>query len=75
LKGLHGASLQCGEARSAQHLRGAARPAESALLDPVSIGIPVELLERLRVAARQLGLCEREVAAEAIERLLDEEGF
>jgi hypothetical protein len=33
------------------------------------------LLERLRLAARQLGLRECEVAAEAIERLLDEEGF
>jgi hypothetical protein len=33
------------------------------------------LLERLRVAARQLGLREPEIAADAIERLLDEEGF
>jgi len=35
----------------------------------------VELLERLRVAARQLCLPEREIAAEAIKRLLEEEGF
>jgi hypothetical protein len=35
----------------------------------------VGLLERLRIAPRQIGLSEREIAAEAIERLLDEEGF
>jgi hypothetical protein len=75
VKGLHGISWRCCEARSRLGRGGAAKPAEYALLAPFSTGIPVGLLERLRVAARQLGLCEREIAAEAIERLLDEEGF
>jgi hypothetical protein len=57
------------------HRRGATSPTGPALLAPFSTGLPLGLLERLRVAARQLGLREREVAAEAIERLLDEEGF
>jgi hypothetical protein len=75
VKGLHRTSWQCGEARSPQHRRGAARPTAPALFAPFSTSLPPGLLERLRIAARRLGLCEREIAAEAIERLLDEEGF
>jgi hypothetical protein len=75
VKGLRVTSWRCGEARSLQHRCGAARPTPPALLAPFSTRLPLELLDRLRVAARQLGLCEREIAAEAIERLLDEEGF
>jgi hypothetical protein len=69
---LHGTSWRCGEARSPDGRCGAARPA---LLAPFSSSLPLGLLERLRVAARQLGLCEREIATETIERLLEEEGF
>jgi hypothetical protein len=75
VKGLHGTSWRCCEARSPLGRGGATGPAEYALLAPFSLGVPVGLLERLRAAARQLGLCEGEIAAEAIERLLDEEGF
>ena len=75
MKGLHGTSWQCGEARSPQHRHGAATPTAPALLAPFSTSLPLGLFERLRVSARQLGLCEREIATEAIERLLDEEGF
>jgi hypothetical protein len=72
---LHGTSWRCGEAHSAQCRGVAARAIRPALLDPFSTSLPPRLLERFRVAARQLGLGDREVAAEAIERLLDEEGF
>ena len=46
-----------------------------ALPPPFSTSLSLGLVERLRVSVRQLGLCEREIATEAIERLLDEEGF
>jgi hypothetical protein len=72
VKGLRGTSWRCGEARSPHGRCVAARPA---LFAPFSSSLPLGLLERLRVAARQLGLCEREIATEAIERLLEEEGF
>jgi hypothetical protein len=75
VKGLHGTRWRCGEARSPTQRGGAARPTAPALLAPFSTGLPLGLHERLRIAARQLGLGEREIATEAIERLLDEEGF
>ena len=74
MKGLHETIWRCGETRSPEH-GGAARPTQPALLPPFPTSLPPGLLERLRVAARQLGLREREIATEAIERLLDEEGF
>jgi len=75
VKGLHGKSWRYCEDRSPLGRGGAAKPAEYALRAPFSTSLPLGLLDRLRVAARQLGLCEREIAAEAIERLLEEEGF
>jgi hypothetical protein len=74
VKGLHETIWRCGEARSPEH-GGAARPIAPALLAPFPTSLPLGLLERLRVAARQLGLRERDIATDAIERLLDEEGF
>jgi hypothetical protein len=75
VKGLRETVWRCGEARSLQHRGGATRATEPALLAPFPTSLPLGLLERLRVAARQLGLREREIATEAIERLLDEEGL
>jgi len=37
--------------------------------------VPPKLHERLRVAASQLGLCQREIAAAAIDRFVPEDGF
>jgi hypothetical protein len=44
-------------------------------LAPFSTQLPPELLERLRIAAPQLGLNQSEIAAAAIDALLSEEGF
>jgi hypothetical protein len=78
VKGLHGTNWHCGEARSPQHRHGAATPTAPtapALLAPFSTSLPLGLVKRLRVSARKLGLCEREIATEAIERLPGKEGF
>jgi hypothetical protein len=74
VKGLHGTSWESGEARS-PHWRSGARATAPALLAPFSTSLPLGLFERLRVAARQLGLREREIAAEAIDLFLEREGF
>ncbi len=44
-------------------------------LAPFSTRLPPELLDRLRVAARQLGLCQGEIVAAALDLLLTDEGF
>lgn len=75
MKGLHGIRWRCGEVRSPGLREVAASLTPPSLLATFSTSLPLELLERLRIAARQLGLCESEIAAEAIERLLEEEGF
>ncbi len=66
---------QCGErpvgVRGAAHVRTAV----SVALAPFSTRLPPELLERLRIAAPQLGLHQSEIAAAAIDALLSEEGF
>lgn len=51
------------------------RIAMPAVLSPFSTRLPVELLERLRIAAPQLGLRQAEIAAAAIDAFLAEEGF
>jgi hypothetical protein len=45
------------------------------VLAPFSTRLPPELLERLRIAAPQLGLRQGEIAATAIDRFLSEYGF
>ena len=52
-----------------------AAQARSLLLAPFSTRIPPELLERLRVAAPQIGLHQSEIATIAIEAFLEEYGF
>ena len=47
----------------------------SLLLAPFSTRIPPELLERLRVAAPQIGLHQSEIATIAIDAFLAEYGF
>jgi hypothetical protein len=54
--------------------QGSALTASRSLLAQYSIRVPPKLHERLRVAASQLGLCQREIAA-AIDRFLIEDGF
>ena len=45
------------------------------MLGPFSAGLPPELLDRLRVAAPQLGLRQGEIAAAVLDIFLTEEGF
>jgi len=45
------------------------------VLAPFSTRLPPELLERLRVAAPQLGLRQGEIAAGALDLFLADEGF
>jgi hypothetical protein len=45
------------------------------VLVPFSTRLPPQLLERLRIAAPQLGLRQGEIAARAIDRFLGEHGF
>ena len=45
------------------------------VLAPFSTRLPPELLERLRIAAPQLGLRQGEIAAAALDLFLTEEGF
>jgi hypothetical protein len=44
-------------------------------LTQFSTRVPPELLERLRIAAPQLGLHQGEIAAAAIDQFLSEYGF
>jgi hypothetical protein len=70
-----GTTWRCDEL-AARPLRGVdARRAGPVLLAPFSTRLPPELLERLRVAAPQLGLRQGEIAAAALDLFLAEEGF
>lgn len=75
MKGLDGTSWRCGEVLPPQCQAGAAGTAELVLLAPFSTGPPSELLDRLRAAARELGLTESVIATVAIALFLDGEGF
>ena len=64
---------RCG-ARAAQRIDVHDSPT-SLLLAPFSTRIPPELLERLRIAAPQIGLHQSEIATIAIDAFLAEYGF
>ena len=55
--------------------RGSALPSARLVLTQFSTRVPPELLERLRIAAPQLGLHQGEIAAAAIDQFLAEYGF
>jgi hypothetical protein len=65
----------CSETHAWQHRTGARRTAGPALLAPFSSGLPPVLLDRLRAAARDLGLPESLIATVAIALFLEGEGF
>ena len=70
-----GTAWRCDEL-AARRLRGVdAWRAGPRVLAPFSTRLPPELLERLRVAAPQLGLRQGEIAAAALDLFLAEEGF
>ena len=45
------------------------------MLAPFSTRLPPDLIDRLRIAAPQLGLRQGEIAAAALDLFLTEEGF
>jgi predicted DNA-binding protein len=55
--------------------RGRSTSSAPLVLAPFSTRLPPELLERLRIAAPQLGLRQGEIAATAIDHFLKERGF
>jgi hypothetical protein len=70
-----GTTWRCDEL-AARPPRGVdARRAGPVVLAPFSTRLPPELLERLRVAAPQLGLRQGEIAAAALDLFLVAEGF
>jgi len=75
VKGLEHTNWRCGEVLPPQCQTGVARAAEPVLLAPFSTGPPSELIDRLRAAARELGLPESVIATVAIALFLEGEGF
>lgn len=73
MKGLNSTGWGCCESLPCRCR--AADPATAALLAPFATGLPPELIERLRGAARALGLHESLITAVAIALFLDGEGF
>ena len=75
MNGSQGTTWRCDEL-PARPLRGVdARRAGPVVLAPFSTRLPPELLDRLRIAAPQLGLRQGEIAAAALDIFLTEEGF
>jgi hypothetical protein len=73
--GSHRAHWRCREFSAARPLReGDAQLAGPVVLAPFPTRLPPELFDWLRVAAPQLGLRQREIAATAIDLFLTE-GF
>jgi len=62
-------------ARPDRPWQGSALAASPLLLAQFSARVPPQLLERLPVAAPQLGLRQGEIAAAALDLFLSEEGF
>jgi hypothetical protein len=63
------------DGRGDRRWHGTALASARLVLAPFSTRLPPELLERLRVAAPQLGLRQGDIAATAIDRFLSEYGF
>jgi hypothetical protein len=74
MNGSQALAWRCGEV-PARPLRRVAQPARPVVLAQFSTRLPPELLDRLRVAAPQLGLRQGEIAAAALDMFLTEEGF
>ena len=75
MKGSQGTTWRCDQlpARSLREVD--ARLAEPLVLAPFSTRLPPDLLDRLRIAAPQLGIRQGEIAAAALDLFLTEEGF
>lgn len=75
MNGSQGISWRCGEHPGQAFRELDARTAQPVVLAPFSTRLPPEILDRLRVAAHQLGLRQGEITAAALDLFLSEEGF
>ena len=72
---MNGTRWTCGE-QPAKALRGTdAHPAAGVVLAQFSTRLPPDLIERLRVAAPQLGLRQGDITGAALDRYLTDHGF
>jgi hypothetical protein len=75
MKGSQGTTWQCDQLPLRPLREVDARPAGPLVLAPFSTRLPPDLLDRLRIAAPQLGLRQGEIAAAALDSFLTAEGF
>jgi hypothetical protein len=75
MNGSQGTKWRCGQRPGQMLSECTARGAQPVVLAPFSTRLPPEILDRLRVAAPQLGLRQGEIAAAALDRFLVKEGF
>jgi hypothetical protein len=75
MKGSQGTGWRCQERPGRALPALDARLAESVVLVPCATRLPPGVLDRLRVAAPQLGLRQPEITAAAPDLFLSEEGF
>ena len=74
MKGSQGTTWRCDQL-PVRLLPEVARRAGPLVLVPFSTRLPPNLLNRLRIAAPQLGLRQGEIAAAALDSFLSAEGF
>jgi hypothetical protein len=75
MKGSQGRHWHCRECSGPAFGAIDAKLAETVVLVPFSTRLPPALLDRLRIAAPQLGLRQGEITAAALDLFLSEEGF
>ena len=75
MKGSQGTTWRCDQLPVRALREVDARRAGQLVLAPFSTRLPPGLLDRLRVAAPQLGLRQGEITAAALDVFLSEEGF
>jgi hypothetical protein len=75
MNGSQGTTWRCGEVPARPLRQGHVQPARPVVLAQFSTRLPPDLLDRLRIAAPQLSLCQGEIAAVALDIFLTEEGF
>ena len=75
MKGSQGTAWRCDQLPVRPLREADARRAGPLVLAPFSTRLPPDLLDRLRIAAPQLGLRQGEIAATALDVFLTAEGF
>ena len=75
MNGSQGTTWRCGEIPAQPLRRVDGQPVRPVVLAQFSTRLPPEILDRLRIAAPQLGMHQGEIAAAALDIFLTEEGF